>query len=158
MRVAMIVLLMSTAAAFAQTDEPRDDAPAISGGLCIGTVEECAERSATTRQGFDMRVDFGHDSADLTPDARARLAEFADALKANRLKQRSFVLEGHTDAYGQPDYNMSLSERRAKAVAEYLTRQGVESERVKAVGKGVTAPRTDDPYDPANRRVEMRVE
>ena len=160
MRIAISVLLLSSAAAFAQPADTRDEeaSAALSGGVCIGTVADCAERDAVTRQGFDMRVDFAHDSAELTPAARDRLADFAAALRDNRLKQRNFLLEGHTDAYGRDDYNMRLSERRARAVADFLVGSGVGRERVTPVGKGVTAPRTDNPYDPANRRVEMRVE
>ncbi|WEX10877.1 OmpA family protein [Chelativorans sp. AA-79] len=130
-------------------------------GICVGTEQECAERrqqqNAELPTGLDMLVNFDLDSAELTSDARAKLTEFAAALKDNRLQAHSFVVEGHTDARGSELYNEGLSERRARAVAAFLIANGVEASRLEALGKGMSAPRVNDPYDPVNRRVEMRI-
>ncbi len=64
-------------------------------------------------------------------------------------------VEGHTDAVGSADYNVSLSERRALSVGEYLVKMGVEPSRLMLIGKGMAEPLTQDPYDPANRRVQF---
>jgi outer membrane protein OmpA-like peptidoglycan-associated protein len=52
---------------------------------------------------------------------------------------------------------MTLSERRAQAVARYLTEHGVEGSKLKAKGYGKLKPKTPDPFDAANRRVETRL-
>lgn len=124
-------------------------------GICIGTAEECAPPKP---KGLDMFINFELDSAELTQEARESLAVFAQALKDDRLRMASFVIEGHTDARGADGYNDGLSEARAASVKDYLTEQGVPQDRLTALGLGETAPRTDDPLDPENRRVELRID
>ncbi len=96
-------------------------------------------------------------SAVLAPDAQAKLSEFAKALKDNRLKAHTFLVEGHTDASGSATYNDGLSERRAQSVTAFLLSNGIEPSRISAIGVGETHPRNPNPYDPVNRRVEMRI-
>lgn len=124
-------------------------------GICIGTAEECAPPPPP---GLDMLVTFELDSADLTPEAQSSLTIFADALKDERLQIASFVVEGHTDARGGEAYNADLSEARAATVVNFLAGLGVEEARLTAIGLGMTAPRTDDPLDAENRRVELRLD
>jgi OmpA-OmpF porin, OOP family len=66
---------------------------------------------------------------------------------------------GHTDNKGKPDYNQSLSQRRAEAVAKALaTRHGADAKRIVARGLGSLAPlasnRTEE-GQAKNRRVEL---
>ena len=117
--------------------------------------EQDAEAPAQT--GLDMMINFDLDSVSLTPDAQAKLDQFAKALKDNRLKTLTFVVEGHTDASGSAAYNEGLSQRRAQSVTAFLLSSGIESSRIGAVGMGETHPRNANPYDPVNRRVEMRL-
>lgn len=123
--------------------------------ICIGTAQECAVEPP---RGLDMMVNFQLDSAELTPEARDSLGVFAKALKDERLQIARFIVEGHTDALGTEGYNQILSERRAAAVADYLTDLGVPAERLSALGHGQSSPRADDPFDPTNRRVELRID
>jgi OOP family OmpA-OmpF porin len=125
-------------------------------GICIGTIEEC-NKDQPAPAGLDMLINFDLDSADLTEQARQSLNEFAKALKDNRLRAATFVVEGHTDARGEAVYNDKLSERRAQAVSAFLLANGVDASRVEAVGLGEQKPRVADIYDPVNRRVEMRI-
>lgn len=122
--------------------------------ICIGTVEECATPPAP---GLDMMVTFDLDSDALRPEALQTLEVFATALRDDRLEVAGFLVEGHTDARGGPDYNMDLSERRAAAVVQHLAGLGVDRDRITAQGFGLTQPRSDDPYDAENRRVELRL-
>ena len=55
------------------------------------------------------------------------------------------LIEGHTDNVGGDAYNLKLSDRRAKAVLDYLTSRGVDPARLKSVGKGETAPVSAEP-------------
>ena len=127
-------------------------------GICVGTEDECKSKADTSvPTGLDMLINFNLDSAELVPDARAKLDEFAKALKDNRLKTHTFLVEGHTDASGPEVYNEGLSQRRAQSVTAFLLANGIEQSRISATGLGETHPRTADPYDPVNRRVEMRI-
>jgi OOP family OmpA-OmpF porin len=131
-------------------------------GICVGTEEECKSKTKAKdapgeKSSLDMLINFGLDSAALDTTARAELDEFAKALKDSRLSTFSFVVEGYTDATGTVHYNEGLSQRRAKSVAAFLTASGVEASRINAVGMGEKNPRSPNPYDPVNRRVEMRI-
>jgi outer membrane protein OmpA-like peptidoglycan-associated protein len=124
-------------------------------GICIGTAAECAQSARPA--GFDVMVNFDLASANLTPEAKDNLRQVATALADPRLNGAKFAIEGYTDARGTQDYNQTLSVERAQSVAAFLEDQGVPAERLVAVGNGEASPRTADPYDPVNRRVEMRI-
>lgn len=124
-------------------------------GICVGTDEEC--KQAAKPAAFDVLVNFELDSATLTSDAVSNLNEVAAALTDPRLSSARFVIEGHTDASGAETYNQALAERRAKAVEEFLISKGVSRAQMTALGMGELSPRVPDPFDPINRRVEMRL-
>jgi OmpA-OmpF porin, OOP family len=70
---------------------------------------------------------------------------------------RTIEIGAHTDTDGSPVYNQDLSERRARAVVEFLVREGVAGTNLKAVGYGETKPVA--PNDsPANKQKNRRVE
>ena len=131
-------------------------------GLCIGTEGECggaetAGKPGRPAEGFDLVVTFDYNSDVLTTQARENLDEFHKALLDSKLSEAEFVVEGHTDARGTESYNLTLSQRRAKAVVRYLAEKGVSPAKLEPRGFGKTKPRTPDPYDAANRRVETRL-
>jgi outer membrane protein OmpA-like peptidoglycan-associated protein len=69
-------------------------------------------------------------------------------------------IEGHTDSEGIPERNNPLSERRARAVADYLIAAGVEASRVSTVGYGAERPIADNDTAAGrakNRRIEFKV-
>lgn len=74
--------------------------------------------------------------------------------------QATIVIEGHTCQEGAPSYNLALSEKRAKTVADLFVAAGVDRAAIKVVGRGqecpVTDGRTRQERNP-NRRVEVRV-
>jgi OOP family OmpA-OmpF porin len=53
------------------------------------------------------------------------------------------LITGHTDRIGDANYNQKLSERRANQVKKYLVSQGIEENRLHAVGKGENEPVVD---------------
>jgi outer membrane protein OmpA-like peptidoglycan-associated protein len=131
-------------------------------GLCLGTEAECNGAAAKAKparplEAFDLVVTFDYNSDTLTGEARRNLDEFSKALNDPKLAGSSFVVEGHTDARGADDYNVALSERRANAVVHYLSEKGVNPSKLQAQGFGKMKPRTSDPFDAANRRVETRL-
>jgi len=90
------------------------------------------------------------------------LAIYGDQLDAIAAAMKThqdidLVLEGHTDSRGSDDYNMSLSDRRAKAVkAKLVADYGIPAERVSAMGYGETQPIASNESDEGrarNRRV-----
>lgn len=100
-----------------------------------------------------MRINFGFDSAVLPESAHAMMERVAEVMKeAPDIKVR---IEGHTDAVGSADYNIPLSERRARSVGEYLVKLGIDPSRLMLIGKGMADPLTANPYDPNNRRVQF---
>ncbi|WP_051000091.1 OmpA family protein [Sinorhizobium fredii] len=124
--------------------------------VCIGTKSECAA-SKPAAKGFDMMLTFDLDSARLTEAARRNLDVISEALTDGRLNAARFRIEGHTDARGGAEYNMSLSMERADAVVRYLEEKNVPADRLEAIGFGKSAPRTSNPFDSENRRVELKL-
>jgi OOP family OmpA-OmpF porin len=82
---------------------------------------------------------FGFDKANLKDDGKAALDEAAAKIKANSDIELVLVT-GHTDRLGSDAYNQKLSERRANQVKAYLVTQGVDANRLQAVGKGESEP------------------
>jgi OOP family OmpA-OmpF porin len=70
------------------------------------------------------------------------------------------TIEGHADAVGTAEYNLSLSEQRAIAVKRYLVSKGISAERLRIVGKGEGEPavpnRTPDGKDDPDGRSQNR--
>jgi len=116
---------------------------------------------------IDLRgVNFDFDKSKLRPDAVAILNEAIEVLK--KYPELKVEVAGHTDSVGTDAYNQKLSERRAKAVFDYLTSNGVDAGRlVGPHGYGESrpiAPNTnpdgsDNPQGRAqNRRTELNVQ
>jgi outer membrane protein OmpA-like peptidoglycan-associated protein len=100
-----------------------------------------------------FHINFAFNSAVLPDSAHVMIDRIAQLMKETpQLKLR---VEGHTDAVGSAQYNLSLSEGRALSVAQYLAAQGIARGRLILVGKGKTEPLTHDPFEPANRRVQF---
>lgn len=105
---------------------------------------------------MEMLVTFPLGSADLNDASRQELKSFATAMTAPSMADLHFAIEGHTDAIGNRAYNLDLSKRRADAVVNYLTTQGIGADRLKAQGFGFDKPRPGfAPRAPGNRRVEF---
>lgn len=69
-------------------------------------------------------------------------------------------VQGHTDNVGNAEANMTLSERRAQAVRDYIVKKGVEPTRITAHGYGSTVPIADNSTKAGrakNRRVEFKI-
>lgn len=110
-----------------------------------------------TKQMIDLNIPFEFNSSELQPQATAQLRQLRSALTSQALSKDRFMVAGHTDAKGNPQYNQQLSERRAEAVRRYLVDNGVEPERLQAVGYGAEhLAQPDRPDDASNRRVEIR--
>ena len=103
-------------------------------------------------------LNFDTNSSALTATAKGRLAEAVRTLNQN--PQMRVRVEGHTDSTGEESYNQFLSERRAKAVVQYLIDQGISANRLESRGYGEArpvAPNNTMQGRASNRRVDFAV-
>lgn len=121
----------------------------------MGDVDVIREGEAIVIK-FKEKVLFAYDRSDLNADAKISL----DKLKTTLLKypETNITVIGHTDSKGTRKYNQTLSESRANSVAMYTSQNGIENNRLTAIGKGETDPiATNDTEEgsASNRRVEF---
>ena len=98
---------------------------------------------------------FETDMAELLPRSYTELKKLHQIL----LDFPNMVIEirGHTDVRGGHDYNIDLSQRRAKAVVDYLNKRGIAANRTRFKGFGSTQPIADNDT-PSGRQQNRRVE
>lgn len=104
-------------------------------------------------------VFFDYDRSSVQTDAQKIVEEAADYAKKNG--KAVIHITGHADTSGSVSYNMSLSERRAKAVKATLSEFGISGKEVDVKWKGEADPLNatgDGVKDPQNRRVEIILE
>jgi outer membrane protein OmpA-like peptidoglycan-associated protein len=119
------------------------------------TVKRVGEGIAIT---FESGLLYDVDSDVIKRDAATNLANLAASVK--KYPNTDLLIVGHTDATGSDPYNQALSERRARAAADYLSRQGVAATRLRSLGRGETeAIATNDTAEgrAENRRVEIAI-
>lgn len=105
------------------------------------------------------KVFFGTGDAKILPKSFVLLNNVAQVLKA-QTQIKLVTVEGHTDNKGNADQNKILSQKRAESVVAYLVKQGVEAERLKAVGFGQEKPIASNDTEAGrteNRRVEFTI-
>lgn len=94
---------------------------------------------------------FKVNSAELNDDAKFALYDLVKVMEKN--PDLKLLIQGHTSDEGDADYNQKLSERRAKATADFIVSRGIDASRLKYEGKG-----SSEPLDPNNREVNRRTE
>ena len=108
----------------------------------------------------DLDINFETGSWQLTQDQIDKLNVVADGLKRaiDRNPKEVFLIEGHTDAVGNDEDNLSLSDRRAESVAVALTEQfHVPPENLVTQGYGEQNLKVQTQgASRANRRVSVR--
>lgn len=119
------------------------------------TVERVGEGIKIT---FDSGILFAVGKSDLQSAARANLTDLAAIL--NKYPDTEVLIEGHTDATGSDDSNMTLSRNRAQSVANYLESLQVAPTRFTTMGYGESQPIASNDTESgrqANRRVELAI-
>lgn len=107
---------------------------------------------------FDSGILFDVDRSELRPEARTNLTNLAVIL--NKYSDTNILIEGHTDSTGPEEYNLALSDRRAKSVSNYLSVEQVDATRFTVMGYGESQPIADNTTvegRQANRRVEIAI-
>ena len=113
------------------------------------------------RQGLLKAVYFDFDKYEVRPDQRPTLQANADKLKTNPLSGFHVLIEGHSDERGTNEYNMTLGDRRANAVKQYLIGLGVPATRLRTISYGEERPTDPGHGEEAwakNRRSEFVLE
>jgi outer membrane protein OmpA-like peptidoglycan-associated protein len=103
-------------------------------------------------------IEFESNSTTMTPTSLATLNQLIAELRQS--PRTAIEIGGHTDKYGEPDYNLQLSKRRADAVRRYFTKHGLPKQFT-AVGYGASRPLSVAENRAGlqrNRRIELRVE
>ena len=131
----------------------------------LGDMEEDGEYSWIDAQSDDefRKLYFSFNHYGVREDQKAALnydIEQVRQLVAEAGDGATVVIEGHTCQEGSPLYNLALSEKRAKTVADLFVAAGIDRTAIKVVGRGQECPatsgRTREDRAP-NRRVEVRV-
>src|SRR5438876_676705 len=134
--------------------------PALSGTeLATSTTIKGPLGSGTKLRMPDDQL-FEYDSAALQMSAISQLQKLGTLIQRN--PKATFTVEGYTDSFGTPEYNLDLSQRRADSVKQYLVEaMGISSGQIETRGYGMTKFRTSpngsiEEQSP-NRRVEIVV-
>lgn len=152
----MFALVLVSGCSSQQSDKDSDtssDTDGLNGGLTSGTDRDGNWGSVSDQYGNVVYFEF--DSSNIEASSEAMLNAYSEVLKTSGAHA---TLEGNTDERGTREYNMALGERRGKAVADYLTMQGVSASQLEVVSFGEERPAVDGDGDAAyskNRRVEI---
>jgi peptidoglycan-associated lipoprotein len=128
------------------------DSQALGGGA---SAQGTAAAAAGNLLGMKV-FHFDYDSADIGADDYNALK--AHALYLSKTAAARVQLGGHTDERGTREYNMALGERRAKAVAAFLTSNGVNAGQLEVISYGEEKPIATGESESVwaeNRRVEL---
>ncbi|WP_159821117.1 peptidoglycan-associated lipoprotein Pal [Colwellia sp. 20A7] len=124
----------------------------------VQAAKRAAEIEEQERQQLAMLrsehiIYFGFDVSSVSSEFSKILNAHAEFLNAN--SDVKVLIEGHADERGTPEYNIALSERRAKAVVTYLENMGVSASQLSIVSYGEEKPMIKDRSEEAfskNRR------
>lgn len=132
----------------AQAEDLQDKLP-------NATVERVGEGIQIT---FASGILFDVNSSTLRSVAQTNLTDLVRSLE--EYEGTDVLVVGHTDSTGEESYNQSLSERRSDAARNYLIGAGLESDRIRALGRGEVEPVDSNDTEAgrqANRRVEIAI-
>ncbi len=158
--------------------DPRDECPETECGF-VTDITGCRPMSDTDGDGVNDAKDlcsntpagvhadpngcwviraamFGHNKSAINPDFFGPLDEITKILEQN--PELIIEVQGHADNIGSAEYNLQLTQARAKAVVLYLIGKGIARDRLTAVGYGFSKPKASNDTTEGralNRRVEL---
>ena len=104
---------------------------------------------------------FEFDKSNITPEGAAELDKLVSILKSR--PTMVVMAKAHTDNRGSAEYNLSLSDRRARAMMQYVLSKGIDENRMSGKGYGESEPKFDcgencsEEQHAANRRIEFLI-
>ncbi|HYD92361.1 MAG TPA: OmpA family protein [Flavobacterium sp.] len=102
---------------------------------------------------------FEYDKSNITPQGATELDKLVQVMKAH--SNMVIMAKAHTDNRGSDAYNLDLSDRRARSMAQYVASKGIPAERISGKGYGETEPKINcgenctEEQHAANRRIEF---
>ena len=123
---------------------------------CVTTGDDLTSRDdeAATPSCTLRSVHFDFDAAELDASARTDISENVRCIKERSIEQ--VQVTGHTDSRGTEEYNLALSDRRARAVKRYMASLGLADAAIRATGVGEEmATGEDEAGFRRDRRVEF---
>ena len=121
---------------------------------CPDEVPAAVKKFTGVIEGINFRTG----SADILPGSYVLLDRAVKVLL--EYPEVNLEISGHTDSRGKADYNRDLSQRRADSVKTYFVQRGIASQRLQAIGYGLTRPIADNKTQSGratNRRTEFRL-
>lgn len=149
LRIPSILLLLAFGPLACTDKKPQE---AVNGGSEIPAAPPEGANAANLETVY-----FAFDSSFLTEPSRAKLEALATSLKSNNI---SIQIAGHCDERGTVQYNLSLGERRAHSVKQFLVDSGVAESRITTISYGEEKPAVEGHDESAwskNRRAEFVV-
>lgn len=123
-----------------------------------GTGVEVQRQGDELKLNMPAGITFATNSAAIQPQFQTTLNQVAQTVAS--YNQTYLDVYGHADSQGDEAYNQTLSENRARAVADYLASHGVARARLATRGFGETQPIASNDTEVGraqNRRVELRI-
>ncbi|WP_099367428.1 OmpA family protein [Sphingobacterium sp. 1.A.4] len=126
----------------------------------LKNVKREFETATETNEGIMVSLSsdllFSTNSSYLSEAAKKELSKLVKVLKTDQAKAKIRV-DGHTDATGEANYNLWLSDKRAASVKTFLVDAGIAESRIATRGLGLTKPIADN-KTPDGRQKNRRVE
>lgn len=130
------------------------------------TAPEIKVRQNDNKTIYNLPSDilFDFDKSDIRPSAEEALTQISASIAQRGAPNAQIKISGHTDAVGNDDYNLALSDRRAEAVAQWLVENvNIDASRLTTQGVGEAQPiaantQPDGSDNPAGRQQNRRVE
>ena len=142
----------------AALDKARQDSLAALEKARQDSIANAQGAVTAARNAITAPIHFDYDRSELTSDAQATLDAKIPVLNANpALRIR---VAGNTDSRGSDEYNIALGQRRARAVRDYLVRQGIAASRITIDSRGEEQPVAQGEDESAwsqNRRAEFEI-
>ena len=117
--------------------------------------------SEYNRQGLLKTIYFDTNRHEIRDDQKSALAANAEKLNGSSLASFKVVIEGHCDERHTSEYNMSLGDRRANSIKQYMINLGLPASRIRTLSYGEERP-TDPAHNEEawarNRRAEFLLE
>ena len=135
-----------------------DKCPKVAG---VKEMKGCPAIKEETKKLFEKAltgIQFETGSAVIKKSSYGILDQVVSVMNEN--PEYNLEVHGHTDSQGDDAKNLTLSEKRAASVRDYLTEKGVNGDRLRSSGHGETAPVADNGTSAGrakNRRVEFKV-
>lgn len=138
--VSMVAIFLGACGSGEKKEEATTTPTAESAGDNISAKEMTFDIAGSDSGKIDglKSVNFEYDKSSLTTVSRKILGENAEWIRSHGTV--SLQIEGHCDQRGSTEYNLSLGERRAKTVKEYLVGLGIPSNKLSIISYGEEKP------------------